>query len=295
MSGDRETHRRAVVVISSHVARGSVGNRAAVLTFEHLGFPVWAVPTVVLPWHPGHGPATRIVPPPEQFSALMRDLETAPWLDEVGAVLSGYLGDASQADAVASFVKILKARNPETIYLCDPVCGDENGLYVPQETANAIREKLLPLADIATPNRFELEWLAGGASLADNTQLARAALDLGPSTVLVTSAHALMAASTGNLLVTERDLTLAEHRLVQGAPNGTGDLAAAHFLAGILGGRGGAVALQATTAAVFEMVARAVKRGSDELMLETDSQSLSHPMAMVQIRRMVHPFGNRRA
>lgn len=95
--------------------------------------------------------------------------------------------------------------------------------------------------------------------------------------------------------MTERDLILAEHRLVQGAPNGTGDLAAAHFLAGILGGRGGAVALQATTAAVFEMVARAVKRGSDELMLETDSQSLSHPMAMVQIRRMVHPFGNKRA
>ena len=34
---------RAVIVISSHVARGSVGNRAAVFALETLGFPVWAV------------------------------------------------------------------------------------------------------------------------------------------------------------------------------------------------------------------------------------------------------------
>ncbi len=82
---------RAVIVVSSHVARGSVGNRAAVFALETLGFPVWAVPTVILPWHPGHGRATRIVPPAEQFSALMADLARAPWLGEVGAVLSGYL------------------------------------------------------------------------------------------------------------------------------------------------------------------------------------------------------------
>ena len=52
------------LVISSHVVRGSVGNRAAVFALETLGFPVWAVPTVILPWHPGHSRATRIVPGP---------------------------------------------------------------------------------------------------------------------------------------------------------------------------------------------------------------------------------------
>ena len=56
------------------------------------------MPTVILPWHPGHGRATRIVPEPEEFAALMKDLENARWLGEVGAVLSGYLGDAGQAD-----------------------------------------------------------------------------------------------------------------------------------------------------------------------------------------------------
>ncbi len=150
-----------VIVISSHVVRGSVGNRAAVFALETLGFPVWAVPTVVLPWHPGHGPAGRIVPPPHEFATLMQDLERAPWLGEVGAILTGYLGHPEQADAVAGLIKAVKARNPNALYLCDPVIGDQKGLYVPEATANGIRDKLLPLADIATPNRFELSWLTG--------------------------------------------------------------------------------------------------------------------------------------
>ena len=84
--------RPAVISISSHVARGTVGNRAVVLALESLGFPVWAVPTVTLPWHPGHGPSTRIVPPPAQFAAMVDDLAGSPWLGEVGAVITGYFG-----------------------------------------------------------------------------------------------------------------------------------------------------------------------------------------------------------
>ncbi|TGR73387.1 pyridoxal kinase, partial [Mesorhizobium sp. M1C.F.Ca.ET.189.01.1.1] len=60
MSAEQADAPRAVIVISSHVARGSVGNRAAVFALETRGFPVWAVPTIILPWHPGHGRATRI-------------------------------------------------------------------------------------------------------------------------------------------------------------------------------------------------------------------------------------------
>jgi len=288
MGGAQEPAGRAVIVISSHVARGTVGNRAAVFALEALGLPVWAVPTVILPWHPGHGRATRIVPPAAEFSALLGDLAQAPWLGEVGAVLSGYLGAPEQAAAVARLVGAVRARNRQARYLCDPVIGDAGGLYVPEATAAAIRDLLVPLADIATPNRFELEWLAG-ERLADNGAVARAALRLGPPTMLVTSAHALMAGSIGNLLVTAREAVLAEHRAVPDAPHGTGDLISALFLGRLLGGQGEGKALQAATAAVFEVLARAVKRGADELMLETDTQSLTHPMAMVQTRRLLHP------
>jgi len=78
----------AVIVISSHVVRGSVGNRAAVFALETLGHPVWALPTVVLPWHPGHGKSTRLTFNEADFDRAIDDLIAAPWLLEVKAVLS---------------------------------------------------------------------------------------------------------------------------------------------------------------------------------------------------------------
>ncbi len=67
------------------------------------------------------------------------------------------------------------------------------------------------------------------------------------------------------------------------------------FLARILSGATPEKALQTTTAAVYEILARTTKRGADELTLETDAESLKHPMAMVQLRRLGLPNGNRRA
>lgn len=282
------TSGNAVIVISSHVVRGSVGNRAAVFALETLGHPVWAVPTVILPWHPGHGAATRIVPDPELFAKMLADLEGSPWLGEVGAVLTGYLGDAAQADAVASLVAAVKARNPRAVYVCDPVIGDERGLYVPEATAAAIRDRLVPLADIATPNRFELAWLSG-AALEDNKAVMEAALYLGPRMMLVTSAMPMLAGGIGNLLLTPSRALMAEHRRVSGPANGVGDLTSSVFLARLLSGMDDERALQSTTATVFEMLARSAKRGADELMLEADASSLATPMAMVQMRHLVHP------
>ena len=239
MNGPREAASNpAVIVISSHVVRGAVGNRAAVFALESLGYPVWAVPTVTLPWHPGHGRATRLVPDETGFAALTADLIKAPWLGEVGAILTGYLGSAAQAAPVAALVKALKALNPDAVYLCDPVIGDISGLYVAKETAAAIRDQLMPLADIATPNRFELGWLSG-RSLYDNNAVIDAALQLAAPTVVATSAHAMMSGSTGNLLISQNETIMAEHRLVDGPSNGLGDLTSALFLARRLYGDSG--------------------------------------------------------
>ena len=156
-----------------------------------------------------------------------------------------------------------------------------------------MRDRLMPIADIATPNRYELEWMAG-AKLDDMRSVMAAALDAGPPTMLVTSAPAMMAGGIGNLLLTPSEALLAEHRLIDRPPNGLGDLTAAVFLARLLDGQPAAKALQSTTAAVFEILARTAKRGGDELQLETDAQSLSHPMAMVQLRHLTHPGRDRR-
>lgn len=274
---------RAVIVISSHVMRGSVGNRAAVFALEALGHSVWAVPTVILPWHPGHGPSTRIVPPPEQFEAALADLATSPWLGEVGAIVSGYLGDPRQAKAIAGLVGALRKANPHALYVCDPVIGDRGGLYVPEETATAIRDGLFAIADLATPNRFELEWLIG-RTLGDNTAVVDAARMAPAPCMVVTSAHPMLKNGTGNLLVTDSRATLAEHRLLPDPPNGLGDLISALFTAHLVSGVSQEKALRMATASVFEVLARTVKTGANELLLQANASSLTHPMAQVEMR-----------
>jgi pyridoxine kinase len=277
-----------VIVISSHVMRGSVGNRAAVFALETLGFSVWAVPTVIMPWHPGHGPTTRMAIDPDTFDAMLSELAASPWIGEVRAVLSGYLASARQIEAVARLVETLQARDPQVMFACDPVIGDRGQLYVPQAVAIGIRDRLLPLAGLATPNRFELSWLAE-ADLDSNAAILDAALALGPSRMLVTSAIAMMNGSTGNLYLSGNQALLAEHRLVDNPPNGTGDLIAALFLGHLLKGQSEEKALQLATASVFEMVARSARRGADELTLQQDAHCLTGPMSMVQMRRLLHP------
>ena len=288
-----DTAQGAVLVISSHVVRGSVGNRAAVFALETLGHPVWALPTIVLPWHPGHGRSTRLTFSETDFDLAIDDLLAAPWRPEIKAVLTGYFANAAQARSVARLITSMRETKPDLFYACDPVIGDLGGLYVPQTTAEAIRDHLLPLASLATPNRYELAWISG-APLDDNNAVMEAALALGPSRMLVTSAVPMMTGGTGNLYLSGRSALLAEHRAIDNAPNGLGDLLSALFLSRLMSGMDEEKALQLATASVYEVLARAVKRGSDELTLAADAASLSTPMAMVQMRHLMHPAQRRK-
>lgn len=274
----------AVLVVSSFVVRGGVGLRAA-FALERLGHAVWALPTVILAHHPGHGRTHRLVPAADDFAALAADIAGAPWLGEIGAVISGYLGDAGQAEVVAGLVAAVKERNPAAFYLCDPVCGDVGGLYVPEATAGALRDRLLPLADIATPNLAELGFLAGHAVLTPG-DLVASARALGPATVVVTSAPALMRNSLATTLVTADLAMQAEHPLVAHAPKGPGDLFAALYTARRLEGLSPEETLSLATAGAFEMVARAARAGSDEILLAFDQDALVRPMASVTLRRL---------
>jgi pyridoxine kinase len=275
----------AVIAISSHVARGSVGNRAMVFALERLGFDVWAVPTVLLPYHPGHGPGERIVPGDNEFSRLLQDLSRDGRAKSVAGIVSGYLGSPGQAVAVSELVKAVKAARPDAIYLCDPVLGDAGGLYVDPKIAEAIRDALLPLADAATPNAFECAWLARNVTNAkgDPVALARS---LPPPVVLATSALALMRRQIGSLITTDTETLLFEHPEVGGAAKGTGDLLAGLFLARRLQNRTWAEAAQLAVASVYEIAARTAKAGADELMLTAFQDSLIAPRATISVRSL---------
>lgn len=275
-----------VLVITSQVVRGAVGGRPSVFALERLGFPVWFLPTVLLPWQPEQGIGHREVPSDASFAALAGNIAGADTLANVSAVISGYLGSPGQAGEVARLVRAVRKANPDMLYLCDPVIGDQSGLYVPEATATAIRDRLLPLADVATPNLFELEWMTGGR-LESETQAIAAARALGPARVLVTSSPALRRNSVANLLVTARGAIAAEHGLVPDAPKGTGDLIAALLAANLLAGLDDETALKRAAASVFELVARSVKHGARDLLIAAEQAALVNPMALVSCRRVL--------
>ncbi|MEE9376377.1 MAG: pyridoxal kinase [Rhizobiaceae bacterium] len=281
----------AIIVISSHVVRGSVGNRAAGFALEVLGYPVWLVPTVTLPWHPGQGAAERIVPPANEFASLLDNLANSPRLPEVGAVLSGYLGAADQVIAVAKLVDAVKAKNRPAIFTLDPVLGDapEGGtgrLYVPKEQAQEMKQLLVPRADIITPNPFEMGWLAGCNTPSNNEDLLKAAKTLGVKTVLATSASAMMRGNIANLLLHDGKAHLAEHRAVEGPLNGVGDLAAALMLGNYLQGKDATRALKKTSASLCEVMMHAARSGNDELPLESSTGALIQPKMPVEMRAL---------
>lgn len=288
MSVEHPVSKPAVIVATSQVVRGGIGGRAAVFALERLGFRVWFLPTVQLPWHPGHGAATRIAPSEAEFSALVDDLIKAPWLGEVGAVLTGYLGAAHQAKPLAKLVKAVKAGSPQALHLCDPVIGDEGSLYVPDAIAEAIRDQLVTGADIVTPNLFELGWLAG-RDIVTERETIEAAKSLGNERVMVTSSPALRKGSIATLLSTGRGGFVAEHSALSNPPHGTGDLIAALLLAHRLDGAGDEQALARAVSSTFELTARSVQQGSDELLLAEYQQAIARPMAMVTTRRLALP------
>ena len=157
----------AILSISSRVVYGYVGNSAMVPALQHLGLTVWPVDTVVFSNHPGHGQFRGEVRDPAALAALLRGLADLGVLATCRAVISGYLGSADNAAVVESALDLVHAANPGAVYCCDPVIGDNGRNYVGADVVTAIRDRLLPRADLATPNRHELAVLTGDPATID--------------------------------------------------------------------------------------------------------------------------------
>ena len=94
---------------------------------------------------------------------MLDALDKNGWLAGIDAIITGYLPSAEHVTVARETVAHLKPLNPQMIYLCDPVLGDApKGLYIEADAAKAIARHLYPIADIATPNGFELGFIAGG-------------------------------------------------------------------------------------------------------------------------------------
>ena len=221
-----------ILSIQSSVAYGHVGNAAAILPLQRLGFEVWPVNTVTLSNHPAHGGFRGRFSEADELRALIQGIVERGALARCDAVLSGYLGEAANGAVVLEAVAAVKRANPAALYCCDPVMGEKGrGVYVRQGIPEFFRDRALASADIVIPNPFELEFLSGRAidGIASARDAARAILARGPRLVVVSGLPG-PDGTIGVLAVTRDGAWLAETPMLEVAAHGAGDVFAALFL-----------------------------------------------------------------
>lgn len=268
----------AILSISSQVAKGHVGNSATAFTLRRLGHEVWDVPTVVLSHHPGHARPEGLAVPPETLAAMVRSVLGR---GRPSAVFSGYLSDPANGETVAVAVETLRREGPAP-YVLDPILGDaDTGVYVRNGVEAVIRQRLLPLADVVLPNRFELGLLAVRKidSTAQALDAARSLIEGGPKSVICTSAPAV-ADRIAVLVVTSDRAWRLEMPTVPDAPNGTGDLFAGVFMARWLEGMKLQEAAGHAAAAVHAVVAWSKAVGDEDLALVVAQSALADPPSL---------------
>ncbi len=180
---------RYVLSIQSSVAHGHVGNSAAAFALQRMGRDIMRVDTVRFSNHPAHGGFSGGTAEAAEIDTLVDGLAERGFLSECAAVISGYLGTAENGHAVARAVAKVRKASPGALFVCDPVMGDDpKGLFVQADIPAVMRDVLVPAADIATPNRFELETLTGSPCDSRESVLAaaRQVLESGPRVVVVT-------------------------------------------------------------------------------------------------------------
>ena len=240
-----------LLALSSQVVRGTVGLSAIVPAWQRLGHEVTAVPTVILSSHPAPG---RKIAGDSDRCSRPRCHHSGPGCERLAygihGVLTGYLPSGDAVVAAARAVSLIRSRSPEAIVLCDPILGDDpKGLYIEAAAAEAIRDGLLPLADLATPNRFELAYLSA-RPVQNRTDAARALECLACGGGVATSIPGTHFGYLDNVLSIGPNLAITAVGLRSGAPHGTGDLMAALLLSALVQGKGPIQALRLATAAV---------------------------------------------
>ncbi|MCO6419190.1 pyridoxal kinase PdxY [Siccirubricoccus sp. KC 17139] len=271
-----------ILSIQSWVAYGHVGNASAVFPLQRLGAEVWAIHTVQFSNHTGYGAWRGQVFPESLIRDCVQGIEERGVLGACDAVLTGYVGDAGTGAAILDTVARVKAANPAALWCCDPVIGDVGrGVFVRPGIPEFFRDRALALADIATPNQFELEWLTGRpiATLAEAKAAVAALQQGGPRCVLVTSLRtAETPAAALDLLAAEGGETWRVRTPLLGfAGNGAGDAIAALFLFHRRQSGSARAALERAAAAIHGLLRRTVEAGTRELQLVAAQEEFVAP------------------
>ncbi len=280
-----------ILSIQSSVAYGHVGNSAATFPLMRMGVEVYPVLTVHFSNHTGYGQWRGPLLSAADVTDVITGIDERGALARVDAVLSGYQGGEDVGAAILDAVALVKTRNPEAVYCCDPVMGDVGrGFFVRPGIPELMRDTVVPAAQIITPNQFELEYLTGRSTgtLTEVLAAADAARALGPETVLVTSVvHDEATDGTIDMVaVTGDGAWVVTTPLLPRTFTGAGDLTAATFLATLLSTGSVETAVGRTAAMVYGVLTTTVDSGLSELQLVAAQDEIASPTHAFEVRRL---------
>ncbi|MRH29761.1 pyridoxal kinase PdxY [Microbacterium sp. SYP-A9085] len=280
-----------ILSIQSAVAHGHVGNSAAVFPLQRIGVEVLPVYTVTFSNHTGYGAWRGPMISPEDVREVITGIEERGILPEIDVVLSGYQGGEGIADVIIETVARVKAANPDAVYACDPVMGNAaSGCFVAPAIPVLLRERVVPVADIITPNQFELGFLTGTepGDLRSTLASVDAARAMGPSTVLVTSVQRpdRREGTIEMLAADDDDAWIVQTPHLPLKANGSGDVTAALFTAHYRATGDAATALARTASSVFDLLERTQLSGQRELQLVQSQEAYAHPRMQFEVSRL---------
>lgn len=166
-------HSPAVTLtIAGSEATGGAGAQADLRTFQELGTYGTAALTCIVAYDPNDNWNHRLTRIDPQVLTDQLEAIQANFAGQLHVAKLGMMGSVETIDVVAA---ALKSQDWEHVVL-DPVLickGQEPGAA--QDTDEALKSKLLPLATVTTPNHFEAEQLSGMtiSNLADLKDAAR--------------------------------------------------------------------------------------------------------------------------
>jgi pyridoxine kinase len=277
-----------ILSIQSQVVAGFVGNSVAAFALQRLKTEVWALPTVILSHHPGHGGSHGGSLRACTKAALLDGLENRGCLARCDAVSSGYLSGADDVALIKEAIHRTRIMR-SCIYLCDPVIGDEGKAYVPEAVVAAVHN-LAAIADIITPNAYELSVLAGFSfdDMSDALRAMRLVQQRGPTIVFLTSfcGNDTPDGATDAMILDGPQAWLLRMPRLDYKFSGAGDLVAALFLHFWLASRNSCSSMVCACEIVFSILQQTMRAGSDELLLVKAQDFLISPACRFTAERV---------
>ena len=268
-----------ILSIQSKLIYGYVGSNVAELAIQLHGLDVISFPTVLLSTHTGHQPVYGKPISKELFDELIKGIEAINVLPDVSCMVSGYMGIKEVLISAAGFLQKTKNNYPDTLYICDPVMGDNGNLYVPEETADLIINELIPYCDLLTPNHFELEYILKQPVL--TLQKMEEELSKHPvlhkKTVIATSCHLedTPKDKIETIIITNGKANRILTQKVEIETTGTGDLFSALLASGLSKGKSIETSVQYASETISKIMIYMVQNGLPEMNADCLTQYIN--------------------